>query len=201
MLRFAVLLILCGAVGGSQDRPNSPSESEKDVYLIYSLLLTNPKTSHGPDNNPRYFIEATTVPGRPPEPCVRPPKDREPAFREVLADFERRKGTPRELKPLFSIPKSYFLLTKEEAKALMNDRRLSPDPRVPDPRFRGVTDLFTLSDVYFNQSHTLALTGMGTWCGSLCGSYNWKVFERVGTDKWEELPWISCMTIADARHH
>src|SRR5215475_8292598 len=74
---------------------------EKDVYGIYSLMLTNPKTSHGPDKNERYLIAAMTTPGRREEPCIRPPIGREADFREVLADYYRRKSIPRELKPLF----------------------------------------------------------------------------------------------------
>lgn len=153
---------------GLQAPANSPdSEREKDVYLIYSLMLTNPRTSHGPDNNERYLIAATTAPGRPPEPCVIPPKEREADFRDVLADYEHWKGKPRELKPAFSIRKPYLLLNADGVKTFMKERWPTPEPKLPDARFRGVTDIFTLSDVYFNQRQTLALTAISTWCGSL----------------------------------
>jgi hypothetical protein len=162
-------------------------------------MLTNPKTSHGPDDNERYLIADTTAPAHPPEPCITPPKERQNEFREVLSDYERRKGKPRELKPLFAIRKPYLLLNAEEVKAFHADRRITPERRAPDERFRGVTDLFTLSDVYFNDAHTLALTAISTWCGSLCALYQWKVFEKVGTDGWVERQWVGCITIADAR--
>jgi hypothetical protein len=175
------------------------SGDDKDVYLIYSLMLTNPKTSHD-QNNERYFIAATTAPGRPAQPCVVPPKDREADFREALADYELRKGKPRELKPSFLIPKRYVLLSADEVGSFRKDRWLSPEPKVPDARFLGVTDLFTLSDMYFNHSHTLALTGIGTWCGVECGSYYWKVFEKMAIGKWEERPWVACGTVAQSMH-
>jgi hypothetical protein len=70
---------------------------------------------------------------------------------------------------------------------------------VPDERFRGVTDLFTLSDVYFNPARTLALTAISTWCGGLCALYQWNVFEKVGPDRWEERGWVRCITIAAKR--
>jgi hypothetical protein len=129
-----------------------------------------------------------------------PPKEYQADFREVLADYELRKGKARELKPSFSIQKPYSLLPADEVIAFMfmKEHRPTPEPKSPDARFRGVTDLFTLSDVYFNQRHTLALTGIATWCGNLCGSYQWKVFEKLDTGKWEERSWVVCMTIADA---
>lgn len=200
MFRFAVLLMFCSAAApGLQGPANSPdSEREKDVYLIYSLMLTNPRTSHGPDNNERYLIAATTAPGRPPEPCVIPLKEREADFREVLADYEHRKGKPRELKPAFAIRKPYLLLNADGVKAFMKERWPTPEPKLPDARFRGVTDILTLSDVYFNQRQTLALTAISTWCGSLCALSQWKVFEKLDTGRWEEQPWVGCVTIAEA---
>ena len=187
MFRFAYLLLMI------------PQEAtaEKEVYAIYSLMLTNPQTSHGPDDNERYLIAATTAPGRPQEPCVRAPQEREAAFREVLADYERRKATPRQLQRALSIPKLYILLSADDVKAFMKARSLTRT--VPEPandRFRGVTDVFTLSDVYFNQHRTLALTAISSWCGSLCALYQWKVFEKLDTGKWEERHWGTCVTIA-----
>jgi len=175
---------------------SSDSEREKDVYAIYSLMLTNPRTSHGPDNNERYLIAATTATHQPPEPCVVPPKEREADFREALADYERRKGKPRELKPAFSIRKPYLLLSADEIRAFMKERWPTREPKVPDERFRGVTDVFILADVYFNQRQTLALTAISSWCGGLCGLYQWKVFEKLNTGKWKEPPWVGCVTIA-----
>lgn len=104
MFRVAYLLLICTTAHSFQQKTGSGDlEREKDVYAIYSLMLTNPKTSHGPDNNERYLIVSTTTPGRPQEPCVRPSKELAEDFREVLADYERRNTIPRELKPAFSI--------------------------------------------------------------------------------------------------
>jgi hypothetical protein len=46
---------------------------------------------------------------------VGPPKEREAEYREVLADFERRKGAERRLERKFEIAKPYILLKAEEA--------------------------------------------------------------------------------------
>ena len=79
------------------------------------------------------------------------------------------------------------------------ERWPAPEPRATDERFRGVTDVFTLSDVYFNGRQTLALTAIASWCGGLCALYQWRVLEKVAEGKWEERPWVGCMTIAGAR--
>ena len=199
VFRFACLLVIPWAVahGLPQETNSTDSEREKDVYAIYSLMLTNPQTSHGPDNNERYWIAGTTAPGRPPEPCVRPPNAREADFQQVLADYNRRKNTPRQLERALSIPKPYVLLTADEVKEFMAVRSWPKPGREPDrERFRGVTDIFTLSDVYFNPRRTLALTAISSWCGSLCALYQWKLFENLDTGKWEERQWVGCLTIA-----
>lgn len=197
-----ILPVTCGIAFGFQDDP------DKDVYAIYSLMLTSPETSHGPDDNARYLIAATTGPGFPLEPCVKPPKSREADFREVLTDFAHRKTTQRELKRDFSIQKPYLLLSAADVKAFMSERSTAPiplaqiddlpinGPEPPDERFRGVADLFTLTDVYFNPRRTLALTAIATWCGGLCGLLQWKVFEKLDTGRWQELHWTVCSTIA-----
>ena len=172
------------------------SDRQKDIYAIYSLMLTNPQTSHGPYTSDRYLIAMTTGPGRPEQPCVRPPKEREPDFREALADYENRKATPRQLTQSFSINKPYMMLSPDEAKDFIAARLPRPGGNATDERFRGVSDLIILSDVYFNQRGTLALTAISMFCGGLCGMSQWKVFEKVNNGQWEERRWATCMTIA-----
>jgi hypothetical protein len=188
ILRIAFsLAAICASLRAFQNRP-ADSDREKDVYAIYSLMLTNPQTSHGTDNNERYLIVSTTVPGYPREPCVQPPREREKEFQEVSADFDRRKATQRLLTRQFSLPKPYVLLSDEEIREFGRARDKEP--------FRGVTDIFRLSDVYFNQRGTLALTFISTDCGGgLCGSFQWKVFEKLeGT--WRERDWVTCTAMA-----
>jgi hypothetical protein len=199
MFRLAYSLpITCViAFGFQQEGSSTDSEREMDVYAIYSLMLTNPRTSHGPDNNERYLIASTTGPGTPEEPCVRPPTEREANFREVLTDYERRRTAQQQVKRALSIQKPYVLLSDDEVKEFMKARSSTSGPTgSTDERFRGVTDLFRLSDVYFNQRRTLALTAISTWCGSLCALYQWKVFEKLDTGHWEERPWAACVTVA-----
>jgi hypothetical protein len=198
VFRFAfLLLVICRlAQGFQQEVTSADSERDQDVYAIYSLMLTNPQTSHGPDNNERFLIAATTAPTRPQEPCVRSPKERETDFEQARADYEHRKAVPRQLKASLSINKPYVLLSSDEAMEFIQSRMSRTGQDAPDERFKGVTDLFTLSDVYFNQRGTLALTGISTFCGGLCGMFQWKVFEKLARGRWEERRWATCMTIA-----
>jgi hypothetical protein len=186
----------CAAACGFQPQAGSTdSEREKDVYAIYSLMLGNPNTSHGSYDSERLLIAMTTRPAHVQVSCMRPPQERDAEFREVLADYERRKTTPRQVKPLFSIPKPYVLLTDDEVGAFTAERMRPFAQR--DDQFRGVSDYFTLSDVYFNQFGTLALTALSSWCGGLCGQTQWRIFEKLATGKWQELRWGLCSAIAE----
>lgn len=159
-------------------------------------MLTNLQTSSGAENE-RYLIRETTGPGTPKDPCVRPPKERVAEFDQVLSDFEKRRDTPRKLARAFSIPKAYELIDEAEANAFVNERKLGLQAgTIPDERFKHVSDLITLTDVYFSERRTLALTAIETWCGGLCASMRWRVFEKGKDGKWRELPWIACATMA-----
>ena len=70
MMRSAcVVLTICAMASGYQVQPGSDNAArDKDVYAIYSLLMNDPPTSHGPAPNDRYLIAATTAPGTPREP-------------------------------------------------------------------------------------------------------------------------------------
>ena len=196
-LTYSILMVATVAHGFQQETNAIDPEREKDVYAIYSLMLTNPKTSHGADSSERYLIRAATVPGTPRNPCVRPPKEREADFGEVLADFDQRSDTARQLERKLSIQKPYVLLNADQAKQFVEERSLNPNrPKTRDEQFRGVSDLYSLSDVYFNPRRTLALTAISSWCGLLCGSFQWKVFEKTDNGNWKELDWSTCITVA-----
>jgi len=170
------------------------SGRERDVYAIYSLMLTNPRTSHGPYDSERLLIAMTTRPPYVQLSCMRPPKEREVEFREVMADYERRKTIPRQMKPLLSIPKPYLFLTDDDVRAFSE-----PTVAQRDDRFRGVSDYFTLSDVYFNRAGTLALTALSSRCGGLCGLSQLRVFEKADNGRWIERQWGLCVAIAENR--
>lgn len=189
------LLLAAGAETRAQPA-NLQSERETDVYRIYSILLTGPSTSHGPDTNSRYLINEATANSWSQRPCVNPPKGRQAEFAEVLADFEARKNTPRKLNRQLTISKPYELVTPQQSKEFIEDRSIRPGPVERNPKYEGVIDLFTLSDVWFSRNGKLALTAISTFCSSLCGQHQWKVFEKMPNGEWQERNWITCFTIA-----
>lgn len=195
--RVYVAFLLCLTAQGFQQG----NKQQTDVDAIYSLMLLHPETSHGPDNNSIYLIRDNTVPGTPQEPCVRPPDSEAARWAEVMADFAQRQNIPRKLEPTFHISKPFQLLSTAECDAFRRAKgRLSPPlpsaPPVTEERFQKATDLFSLTDVYFDRNHTLALTAISTWCGSLCGRYAWKVFEKGKDGKWEARDWITCTAMS-----
>jgi hypothetical protein len=174
---------------------NARFEREKEVYRIYSLLMTNPRTT-GPGDNSRYLISAMTRVQHE-MPCVRPPRDYKAEFAEVLADFKTRRATTRVLKRDLSLSKPYELLSAEQGEAFEKERGWpNPEAGEPNPLFKDVTDVFTFSDVYFSKNGRLALTAISSWCGVLCALHQWKVLRKFPTGEWQEQPWVYCYTIS-----
>ena len=123
-----------------------------------------------------------TRPVVPAEPCVRVPPQYEMAYQEILDEYDRRKDKPVKLERALNIAKQYELLNAD-------------DMPIHSP-LRKSTDLFWLGDVYFNHSHTLALTAISTYCGPLCRQKLWKVFEKSSAGQWQERPWVGCSAVS-----
>jgi hypothetical protein len=157
--------------------------------------MTNPPTAGSWDNS-RYLISATTR-VQDETPCVRPPRACKAEFAAVLADFKRRSGKARVLKRDLSLSKPYELLKAEQVEAFKKERGWpKPEAREPNPLFTGVMEVFTLSDVYFSNNGRPALTAISSWCGGLCGLFQWRVLKKVSTGEWKEQPWVYCYTIS-----
>jgi hypothetical protein len=191
-----ITLLVFGTVGRSPQK--AEDDRRTDTYTIYSIIMNNPTTSHGPDNSEVYLIGEMTRPGFPGEPCVRVPPEYDQAYREILNEYYQRKDKPVKLERAFNIAKSYQLLNADEVKEFVAIHSSFPRTPYPNPNelFKRTTDLYWLTDMYFNQSRTLALTAFSTFCGSLCGSMTWKIFQKTPDGRWEERPWVFCITVA-----
>ena len=161
--------------------------------------MTNPATSHGgPSTDDVYLIADMTRPAVPAEPCVRVPTQYEAAYQEILDEYHRRKDKPVKLERALNIAKPYELLNADDVReyvAIHSGYLRIPDPN-PKELLRKAQDLFWLGDVYFDHSHTLALTAISTYCGGLCGQMLWKIFEKSPTGQWEGRLWVACSAIA-----
>jgi hypothetical protein len=201
-----IIAFLLSAIVGLAPKGALPqvigADEHADIYSIYSLMMTNPQTSHGPSTDDVYLIAEMTRPAVPAEPCVRVPPQYEMAYQEVLDEYNRRKDKPVKLERALNIVKRYELLNADDVSeyVAIHSGYLRPPSPNPQEVLRKSTDLFYLGDVYFDKSHRLALTAISTYCGGLCGQWLWKVFEKSSTGQWESRPWVGCSAIARIEH-
>lgn len=156
--------MVCAAVCGFEQQTGTPySEREKDVFAIDSLMLANPRTRHGGKGADIMHAASQGAGSGVPRGAGR-----------------LRTDTPRELGPMLTIPKPYTFLTADEVTAFIADRDAQVRGAPERERFRGVSDYFTLADVYFNQNGRFALTALSSWCGGLCGQISVESVREAG---------------------
>jgi hypothetical protein len=172
--------------------PADEPERDKDIQTIYSWLIT-----HSTAQDKLYLIAPETQQSDyPPERCLEIPPDNTAAFREIRADFDRRKDTTRKVPKSLSTPKPYVILDPNAAKELLKSALLTDSPLIRE-RFPGALHLWLFSDVRFNQKRTVALVQVYSWCGGLCGLSYWIAFEKGNEGVWQMRPWArACVAVA-----
>jgi hypothetical protein len=173
-----------------QDRPQAADpDRDNDVRAIYSWLIT-----HSADQDKIYLIAPeTSQSDYPLDRCLEIPPDHAADFREIRADFDRRKNTVHAVPKSLSTPKPYVILDPNVTKELMKSAAISESPIVRE-RFPGA-QLF--SDVSFNRKRTVALVHVESWCGGLCARSVWIAFEKGDDGVWQMRPWArACPVIA-----
>jgi hypothetical protein len=130
------------------------------------------------------------------ERCLEIPPDHTADFREIRADFDRRKNTVRAVPKSLSTPKPYVILDPNVTKELMKSAGLSESPIVRE-RFPGAQHLQLFSDVSFNRKRTVALVHVQSCCGGVCAKSGWVAFEKGDDGVWQMRPWArACPLIA-----
>jgi len=180
------------------------TEQEKDVFGVYSTLMTNPPSSYGSrDPNSMYAIADQTRAIQSGlgnlVSCIQMPAEYNNRWDEINAQINSASDAPMTLKPALKITKPYALLNAAETRQMESfigsKGSLSPIP--PDPRFPGATSMFYLSNVYFDKAHSLALVQLNSFCGNLCGKGDSKIFEKTADGNWREVrPLRFCSVIA-----
>jgi len=126
-----VIAFLLFAVIGLAPKGASPliqtADEHNDIYSIYSLMMTNPSTSHGPSTDEMYLIAEMTRPAVPAEPCVRVPTQYEAAYQEILAEYHR-KDKPVKLERALNIAKPYELLNAGDVREFAKIHGSAPIP-------------------------------------------------------------------------
>lgn len=195
--RLGQLLILLGAgapVLFPQERaPAEDPGRNADVQAIYSWVISNTNSQE----KLALIAPETFASEFPQEICLEIPPDHAADFREMRADFDRRKNTTRKVPASLSPSKPYVILDPDVAQEVISkSKSLSDSPLIRD-RYPGVGHLLIFSDVYFNQKRTVALVQVDVWCGGLCGRSTWIALEKGSGPAWAMRPWTRrCFAIA-----
>lgn len=177
--------------------PTIPGDKRVDAYAVYSAVLSRPALSH-PDNNQKYLVMELSGAPREQDPttCVAPPQSYRSAFDELLADRNGQHDARFRLERAFDITKPYELVSEEQVRHFQLLRNKPNAGTESVEAFRGVADIITLGNVYFDRKRTLAAVYTWAWCGSLCGYGTWRVFTKNAKGSWDEQHWVGCVTIA-----
>jgi hypothetical protein len=194
LTKLLIVLCACSPILFQQDQsPNTDPERDKDAQAIYSWVI-----SHSTGEEKLYLIAPkTSQSDYPQERCLAIPPEHAADFREIRADFERRKNITREIPRSLSTSKPYVILALNVAEEIMlKSPALSQSPIVRD-RYAGAEHLLLFSDVYFNRKRTAALVHVDRWCGGVCGISIWMALEKGNDGMWQYRTWAqACPVIA-----
>jgi hypothetical protein len=210
---FAIAL----AAGTAQQIPSAvqqlkplpmPQDRVADSYVIYSQLLPGNEIEWGNVQRSFWLLEDTTKGEATDRPCatsgmmnphkaIQAPEPRQAEFAEALADFDAHCHDRYLLNASQFHLKLPVQLPDEEARKrfvshvagyMPPQNNIMQAPPTPD-EFKGAAGMHSFTAVYFNRSHTLAMTQIGMFCGGLCGNWSWVVLERKA-GQWQTLPWV-----------
>jgi tetratricopeptide (TPR) repeat protein len=169
-----------------------------DTYAVYSAVLLHPVWDHADSDTLLLIAESTgaTYGGMDPGKCIEAPAAYQKQVDQALADYAARKSLKVQLRPDFRITRPYKLLSDADTQQFVNFRfrGAAPDPKLAR-LFSETPDLIRLSQVFFDQNHTLAMVLVSNYCGGLCGGEKWRILiKRKGV--WVDQDWARCMTIS-----
>jgi hypothetical protein len=185
-----------------------PQDRVADSYEIYSQLLPGNQIEWGKVPRSFWLMEDTTKAEPPDSPCatggmmnphkaIQAPESRKAEFAETLADFDAHCHDRYLLDASkFTVTIPIRLLDEESRRHYVSHvsgyipppNNIMQAPPTPD-EFKGAAGIHSFTAVYFNETHTLAMTEIGMYCGGLCGNWRWVVLEHTD-GHWHVLPWV-----------
>jgi len=169
-LALACLLLPSPLVVGS-----SPETNSSETYAVYSAILSPPPLSHE-DRSAKYAITDTTATAEFFGDGLCIPQNYKPeSFAQIKSEYEKRKNIPVPLKRAFTLRKPYIFLTFQQTLQFHYHA------------YKGVDDVLTLSDVYFDRSKTLAIVYVWAFCGPICALGGWHILEKAPNGHWHEI--------------
>ncbi len=191
-----------------------PQDRVVDSYEIYSQLLPGNQIEWGSVPRSFWLLEDTTKAEPPDSPCatggmmnphkaIQAPLARKTEFAEVLADFDAHCHDQYRLEASkLHVELPVRSLDEEGRKRYVSHvidympprNNIMQAPPTPD-EFKGAAGMHSFTTIFFNRSHTLAMTEIGMYCGGLCGNWRWVVLERTN-GQWHILPWPGMVTMS-----
>ena len=191
-----------------------PQDRMADSYEIYSQLLPGNQIEWGSAPRSFWLVEDTTKAEPPDSPCatggmmnphkaIKAPQERQLEFAEVLADFDAHCHDRYQLEASKLRVELPIRLMDEEARKryvshvsgyMPPPNNIMQAPPTPD-EFKGAAGMHSFTTVFFNRTHSLAMTEIGMYCGGLCGNWRWVVLERTN-GQWHILPWPGMVTFS-----
>jgi hypothetical protein len=159
------------------------ADRRQDISAIYSEVMTS--------GNPVNAVAAQTAIPKvgatemPLQGCVTLPPARAAEWAEILEEFDANKPGTGTIPPDLKLRRPYVLLNNDEVQEFRRSKS--------NPKFRGATDLFQFTDVYFSKNRTIAVVFVYAWSGPLAATWKWFALERTAAGKWEKRPqWAHC---------
>ena len=112
-------------------------------------------------------------------------------FKDALADFQAVNAKPWLLQRRLQIEKPYEHMNWE-AHQLVFKQGGWENFKKQYPGSLGIISLFAVG---FSQDKTRAVVYSGSLCGSLCGSWDFHLMEKID-GKWMEQPGVTCHTVS-----
>ena len=214
---FAIKLVLVAIVTGCAAEATKavqyatpqrmPEDRATDSYAIYSDLLPGHEIEWGDVPRTFWLLEAATK-AEPigsscstsglmnPHQAIRAPEKEQSSFTEMLADFDRSCHERYQLEASQFRSKLPVRLLDEQGQRRYGAHvsgfvppsdNIMQAPPTPE-EFKGAAGVHSFTAVYFNNAHTMAMTEIGMYCGSLCGNWRWVVLKRKD-GRWAIQPW------------
>jgi hypothetical protein len=166
-----------------------------DVYAVYSEVFSDLGSTtvgvNGYSNRGKVLlINGRTRVLRPEyedlEKCLDPDEQYKERFKEIVADYRAHWKKHGHLKPQLAVGRPYKLLSTFDAmqyvaKTLPWDKvakEVGQPTGVNAQVFNENNGMLSVSRVFFDRHHTLALFYLVEWCGSLCGHGEWQLLAK-----------------------
>ena len=201
MNRLAWIILVLQAAVLPQQTAKLEVEEQRDIYSIYSAMITSPMTRLD-SNEAIYLIQESTIKDSGAPTCVKTPPGDAAAMAEITAEYNRRGNDSSVLTREFKLPKPYELLDRDKSARFLQDA-LDATPQIlppgasrpvnPNPLFPQAEQVFRFSDVYFDKTHTFALAWVAIYSTTVEYRGTWRPYKKTASGMWEEnRTWTAC---------